>query len=84
MIRIAVAHQLENQGYKVLTAQNPKELLEILDKEHCDLILMDTNMLSLNDGIEVTKDIRSGFKSLITRKPLCQSHNFQLVKVIYD
>jgi signal transduction histidine kinase/CheY-like chemotaxis protein len=45
-------------GYKVLTAFNGQECLDILAQEHVDLILMDINM-PVMDGMEATKIIRA-------------------------
>jgi two-component system CAI-1 autoinducer sensor kinase/phosphatase CqsS len=65
---------LENFDFKVKTAMNGKEAIEILDKETCDLILMDINMPVL-DGYEATKLIRKGdsFKNF---------DNFKMIPII--
>jgi two-component system sensor histidine kinase ChiS len=57
--RMVVSHILQNNGYKVLSAENGKQVLKILDEERCDLILLDTQMPELG-GYEATKIIRDG------------------------
>ena len=56
---LLLQRMLEVAGYKVLKAQNGSKVLDILDKEECDLIFMDINMPELN-GLKATKIIRSG------------------------
>ncbi len=53
---------LESFDFKVKTAMNGKEAIEILDQENCDLVLMDINMPVL-DGYESVKLIRKGNSS---------------------
>ncbi len=52
--------------HKIIKAKNGEEILEVLNKEHCDLIFMDIKMPKL-DGFEVAKIIRSG-KNLKDKK----------------
>lgn len=49
---------LTKAGYSVLLAKNGVEALEILDKEHIDLILLDVMMPEM-DGITFTQTVRS-------------------------
>ena len=68
LIRRLVSRQFTNLGYKVLTAENGQEALEIMDSENCDIVLMDKNMSTTNSkirdvkncGLEAAKAIRSG------------------------
>lgn len=49
---------LEMRGYTVLCANNGQEALDIIDKEHVDLILMDIQM-PVMDGVTATEKIRA-------------------------
>ncbi len=49
---------LEYENYTVSTAENGKVALEILDREHIDLIILDIMMPEM-DGYELTEMIRS-------------------------
>ncbi len=48
---------ISNDGYKTFTAENGKEALDILDKDHIDLIVLDIMMPKM-DGYEFTKALR--------------------------
>jgi signal transduction histidine kinase/CheY-like chemotaxis protein len=50
---------LSDTKCKIISVRNGEEILEVLNKEKCDLIFMDIKMPKL-DGIEVAKIIRSG------------------------
>jgi len=49
---------LENAGYKTLTTKNGLEALEILFKEHVDLLIVDIVMPDM-DGYSLIREIRS-------------------------
>lgn len=49
---------ISNEGYKTFTTGNGKDALDILDKEHIDLIVLDIMMPQM-DGYEFTKTLRS-------------------------
>ena len=53
-----VSYNLIKESYKVVTAQNGLKAIEIAQKEHPDLILLDIMMPKM-DGIEVCKQLRS-------------------------
>lgn len=53
----AVKIYLEAEGYKVLTACNGQEALELMDRENIHLVLMDI-MMPVMDGINATVKIR--------------------------
>ena len=55
--RMLLGAILENAGYMVTTAANGEEALDILDKEHIDLVILDVMMPKM-DGYEFTKLIR--------------------------
>ena len=55
--RLLLKHGLEGLGYSVLEASNGQEAVDIADREHPDLILMDLD-LPILDGIAATQKIR--------------------------
>ncbi|MBE6664318.1 MAG: response regulator transcription factor [Ruminococcaceae bacterium] len=54
---------LENNGYTVSTASNGKRALEVMDKEHIDLVVLDIMMPEM-DGYEFTKIVRESQNNL--------------------
>ena len=48
---------LKNNSYNVLTASDGEEALEVLDKNHVDLMILDIMMPKM-DGYELTKELR--------------------------
>ncbi len=50
---------LFGNGYKVLTACNGVEALDVLEKNHVDLMIIDV-MMPVMDGYELTKTLREG------------------------
>jgi CheY-like chemotaxis protein len=55
--RVLLKHELEGLGYSVLEASNGQEAVDISEREHPDLILMDLD-LPILDGIAATQKIR--------------------------
>ena len=55
--RLLLRQVLEGLGYSVLEATNGQEAVDIADREHLDLILMDLD-LPILDGIAATQRIR--------------------------
>ena len=55
--RVLLKQVLEGLGYSVLEATNGQEAVDIADREHLDLILMDLD-LPILDGIAATQRIR--------------------------
>lgn len=49
---------LEKEGYTVFVAQNGIEALDMMDKEHIDLVVLDIMMPKM-DGYEFTKTLRN-------------------------
>jgi diguanylate cyclase (GGDEF)-like protein/PAS domain S-box-containing protein len=56
--RDLLMRRLERRGFRVWTAKDGQEALDLLDKESFDLVLLDV-MLPGTDGIEVLRNIRS-------------------------
>jgi DNA-binding response OmpR family regulator len=54
---------LENEGYQVSLAENGNAALDVMDKEHIDLIVVDIMMPGM-DGYEFTKTLRETSNSL--------------------
>ena len=54
---------LESENYTVYTAQNGKEALEVIDREHIDLVILDIMMPEM-DGYEFTRILREGQNNL--------------------
>jgi DNA-binding response OmpR family regulator len=54
---------LETEGYQVFTAENGDKALDIMDKEHIDLAIVDIMMPEMN-GYEFTKVLRESNNTL--------------------
>lgn len=54
---------LENAHYEVVTATNGVEALEVIDREHIDLVVLDIMMPKM-DGYEFTKELRAADNNL--------------------
>ena len=61
--RLFLAGVLENAGYKVITAENGLVALDLLEKEHVDLVVLDIMMPKL-DGYEFTRILREAGNNL--------------------
>ena len=55
--------KLKQEAYRVFVAYDGEEALEILDKEHVDLIICDIMMPKM-DGYQLTKELRSSAYTL--------------------
>ncbi len=62
-IRKLIEINLNNEGYKTITAENGKDALEKLSENHVDIMLVDA-MMPIMDGYEFIKTVR-GDGSLI-------------------
>lgn len=77
--RLLLKKVLEGLGYGVLEASNGQEAVDIAEREHPDLILMDLD-LPILDGIAATQRIRqhSGLESVpivaVTAYPMSYTH----------
>lgn len=54
---------LEQDGYRVFTAENGEEALDVLDDQHVDLVVLDIMMPKM-DGYEFTKTLRESNNNL--------------------
>lgn len=54
---------LESDGYTVATAENGQAALEMMDREHFDLVVLDI-MMPVMDGYEFTKTLRENRSDL--------------------
>ena len=61
--RLFFAGVLKNAGYNVLTAENGEVALEVLEREHVDLVVLDIMMPKL-DGYEFTRLLREAGNNL--------------------
>lgn len=61
--RLLLKAVLESEKYNVFTAANGVEALEVLDREHIDLIVLDIMMPQM-DGYEFTKTLRESDNNL--------------------
>ena len=57
------------EKYEMKAAKNGKQVLELLEKEHFDLILMDIGM-PVMDGLECTRLIRNHVDSAKSKLPI--------------
>ncbi len=55
--RLYLEAVLEENGYNVTLAENGEKALEIMDREHIDLVVLDV-MMPRMDGYELTKTLR--------------------------
>ena len=61
--RLFLKAVLENDGYTVTSAENGMDALEVMDKEHIDLVVLDVMMPKM-DGYELTKTLRQSQNNL--------------------
>ncbi len=62
--RFFIKEALELENFKVFTAKDGVEALEIYDKEYIDLVIVDIMMPNI-DGYELTKQLRSSNEELL-------------------
>ena len=61
--RLLLKAVLEAEHYTVFTAENGQDALEVMDREHIDLVVLDIMMPKM-DGYEFTKALRENENSL--------------------
>ena len=57
-LRLLYKKELGEEGYRILTAENGEKALEIVKKEHIDLVVLDIKMEGI-DGIQTLREILS-------------------------
>ena len=62
-IRLLFKAVLEGAGYQTLTAENGREALEIMERQHIDLVVLDIMMPQM-DGYEFTRTLREADNNL--------------------
>lgn len=61
--RLYLKTLLQNAGYTVSLAENGADALDVMDKEHIDLAILDVMMPKM-DGFAFTRELRSGSSNL--------------------
>ena len=56
-VRLVIGQVLEREGFTVSLAENGKQGMELLNSDHCDLVISDVIMPGL-DGVAVVQSIR--------------------------
>jgi DNA-binding response OmpR family regulator len=62
-IRLLYSEELTEDGYEVITAENGKGLIELIEKEKPDVVTLDIKMVDYN-GLDLLQDIRNKFYDL--------------------
>ena len=62
-LRLLFKAVLEGAGYQTLTAENGREALEIMERQHIDLVVLDIMMPQM-DGYEFTRTLREADNNL--------------------
>ncbi len=62
-IRRLYEYTLEKNGFKVFTAENGEAALDVIEKQHIDLMILDV-MMPKKDGYEVLKTLRESGSNL--------------------
>jgi len=60
---VLLARRLKRHDYQVITVDNGAEALQILEKQPCDLVLLDILMRDM-DGMETLRGIRKKYSML--------------------
>jgi CheY-like chemotaxis protein len=63
VIRMLYAEELEDDGYKVITASSGHGLIEMIEQEKPDLVVLDIKMAE-HDGLDLLQIIRKEFYNI--------------------
>jgi len=63
VIRMLYGEELEEEGYKVVTAGSGHGLTEMIEREKPDLVILDIKMAE-HDGLDLLQEIRKGFYNI--------------------
>ncbi len=63
VIRMLYAEELEDDGYKVITASSGHGLIEMIEQEKPDLVVLDIKMAE-HDGLDLLRVIRKEFYNI--------------------
>ncbi len=63
VIRMLYAEELEDDGYKVITASSGHGLIEMIEQEKPDLVVLDIKMAE-HDGLDLLQVIRKEFYNI--------------------
>jgi DNA-binding NtrC family response regulator len=62
-IRFLYSEELTDEGYDVVTTDSGFQLMELIEKEHPDVIVLDIKMVDYN-GLDLLQDIRNKYYDL--------------------
>jgi two-component system response regulator (stage 0 sporulation protein F) len=63
VIRMLYGEELEEEGYKVVTAGSGHGLMEMIEREKPDLVILDIKMAE-HDGLDLLQEIRKRFYNI--------------------
>ena len=63
VIRMLYGEELEEEGYKVVTAGSGHGLMEMIEREKPDLVILDIKMAE-HDGLDLLQEIRKSFYNI--------------------
>jgi DNA-binding response OmpR family regulator len=63
VIRMLYGEELEEEGYRVVTAGSGHGLMEMIEREKPDLVILDIKMAE-HDGLDLLQEIRKSFYNI--------------------
>ncbi|TNE80201.1 MAG: response regulator transcription factor [Bacteroidetes bacterium] len=64
LITKTIKFRLQREGYEILTASDGKEAMELLDKEHVDLVVTDL-LMPVHSGLEIIQKVKGTMQQKI-------------------